>query len=606
MSATRVAAVALMLATAIGAFTAAKTSAQTVPDLLGILAEGSSYAEFGAPGLPTLPADYFGPGSDPFEGQVALAPGEPLDPTSAEGVIAVAWPAPPVWPADPPGTVNTVEIEIVGLSLKSAQPITVTYFGGTNQELWRVEVGLSVMPPPPGLCTATKTHENGGTYDAELIVQPRFVFERMSDGQIVELDTGLEGWAPLTVPTVVPCDWVHAPDPTLQLAAPSAGLFTSCVLEMAPGDPGSQCTTMCPAAEQFGPMKLELIPAELVPPPEPFSAVSGTEPDGSHIMFGDFDNPPIPADFFGPGSDPFTGDVTLRGEPLGPTTWGLFDDSDTLILRSNSPFDRCTGIPGPASWIDAEIVALNLRAIDPIIVTYNGGLSPEAWDMEMRLSPTGERDGVLAAIKTHDNGGVFDADFAFHPRFVFRRQYDGMEVILDADLVSGAQLFYSCPDGFWVHEAYPPLGLLAPSDGQFAAGVEETAPGDPASQAVRTLHLHTSWGGSTLAYRPTQLDLSAVETPVRGAQSLTASPNPFNPGTTLRFELGSAGPVQLRIFDVQGRLVRTVLREIRRAGRHEVVWNGVDDGNHGVASGVYVGVLETATGVTVTKLAVIK
>ena len=92
MSTARAAAVALMIVAAAGAFTADPAAAQTVPDLLGLLAEGSSYAEFGAPGLPALPADFFGPGSDPFEGHVALAPGAPLDPTSAEGVIAVSWP----------------------------------------------------------------------------------------------------------------------------------------------------------------------------------------------------------------------------------------------------------------------------------------------------------------------------------------------------------------------------------------------------------------------------------------------------------------------------------------------------------------------------------
>ncbi|MFO7654929.1 MAG: FlgD immunoglobulin-like domain containing protein [Candidatus Krumholzibacteriia bacterium] len=69
------------------------------------------------------------------------------------------------------------------------------------------------------------------------------------------------------------------------------------------------------------------------------------------------------------------------------------------------------------------------------------------------------------------------------------------------------------------------------------------------------------------------------------------APNPFNPSTTLRFGLRDAGPVQVRIFDERGRLVRTLVDETRTAGMHTVVWDGRDHGGRRVASGVYHGVL---------------
>ncbi|MBK7769588.1 MAG: FG-GAP repeat protein [bacterium] len=66
-------------------------------------------------------------------------------------------------------------------------------------------------------------------------------------------------------------------------------------------------------------------------------------------------------------------------------------------------------------------------------------------------------------------------------------------------------------------------------------------------------------------------------------------PNPFNPSTTIRFDLAGGGTVDLRVFDVRGRLVRTLAAgAIYVQGRHEIVWDGRDERGQAVASGVYV------------------
>jgi flagellar hook assembly protein FlgD len=65
------------------------------------------------------------------------------------------------------------------------------------------------------------------------------------------------------------------------------------------------------------------------------------------------------------------------------------------------------------------------------------------------------------------------------------------------------------------------------------------------------------------------------------------APNPFNPGTTIRFELPQDEQVSIRIFDVRGRVVRTLVQGRRPAGYNEVTWNGVDESGRRVASGVY-------------------
>lgn len=64
-------------------------------------------------------------------------------------------------------------------------------------------------------------------------------------------------------------------------------------------------------------------------------------------------------------------------------------------------------------------------------------------------------------------------------------------------------------------------------------------------------------------------------------------PNPFNPRTDLAFDLASAGPVSMRIYDVSGRLQRVLLDEALPAGRHTAAWDGRDDAGHTLASGIY-------------------
>ena len=66
------------------------------------------------------------------------------------------------------------------------------------------------------------------------------------------------------------------------------------------------------------------------------------------------------------------------------------------------------------------------------------------------------------------------------------------------------------------------------------------------------------------------------------------SPNPFNPSTTLRYELPRDARVRLAVYDVSGKLIRTlVAAEEVRAGAHQVVWDGRDESGRSAATGVY-------------------
>jgi flagellar hook assembly protein FlgD len=64
-------------------------------------------------------------------------------------------------------------------------------------------------------------------------------------------------------------------------------------------------------------------------------------------------------------------------------------------------------------------------------------------------------------------------------------------------------------------------------------------------------------------------------------------PNPFNPTTTIQYYLPQASEVTVRIFDVYGNLVKTLVNGRQSAGQKSAIWNGHNDIGQKVSSGVY-------------------
>jgi len=102
---------------------------------------------------------------------------------------------------------------------------------------------------------------------------------------------------------------------------------------------------------------------------------------------------------------------------------------------------------------------------------------------------------------------------------------------------------------------------------------------------------HLSVGLAEWTGDPTTLtgEPSGVRTELPGAVRLLGMPhpNPFNPRTSVSFDLPGDGRVWIGIFDVRGALVRTLTDEVYAAGIHSVVWNGENDSGHAQPSGVY-------------------
>jgi hypothetical protein len=64
-------------------------------------------------------------------------------------------------------------------------------------------------------------------------------------------------------------------------------------------------------------------------------------------------------------------------------------------------------------------------------------------------------------------------------------------------------------------------------------------------------------------------------------------PNPFNPETVIRYDLPKAGFVTIRVIDILGRTVKVLLNEVQKAGHRRITWDGKNESNKTVSSGIY-------------------
>ncbi|MBL8028302.1 MAG: T9SS type A sorting domain-containing protein [Fibrobacteres bacterium] len=87
---------------------------------------------------------------------------------------------------------------------------------------------------------------------------------------------------------------------------------------------------------------------------------------------------------------------------------------------------------------------------------------------------------------------------------------------------------------------------------------------------------------------------------------VSASPNPFNPSTSISFSLTNAGKVKCAILDAQGRLVRNLTNGNLSAGSHSLRWDGRNENGKAVPSNMYFAILTTPQGTTKTRLLLMK
>jgi flagellar hook assembly protein FlgD len=92
-----------------------------------------------------------------------------------------------------------------------------------------------------------------------------------------------------------------------------------------------------------------------------------------------------------------------------------------------------------------------------------------------------------------------------------------------------------------------------------------------------------------------------------GAIKLHAAyPNPFNPITTLRYDLPENGLVNIIIYDMLGRRVKSLINQTQDAGFKSVIWNATNDYGKPVSAGVYLYQIQAGEFVQTKKMVLLK
>jgi len=81
--------------------------------------------------------------------------------------------------------------------------------------------------------------------------------------------------------------------------------------------------------------------------------------------------------------------------------------------------------------------------------------------------------------------------------------------------------------------------------------------------------------------------VNSPEGPVAGERSLWNAPNPFTTSTTIHFQIPNRSQVRLRIYDMDGKLVRSLVDASYTAGQHSTAWDARNESGEQVATGYY-------------------
>jgi hypothetical protein len=255
-----------------------------------------------------------------------------------------------------------------------------------------------------------------------------------------------------------------------------------------------------------------------------------------------------------------------------------------------------------SSWVQRSFT-LNDHVADPSTLKLrfvasdegSGSLVEAAVDDLVIEASTAVADVAAPTVAvTRPSGGIFGNG-------------DVLDIAWDADDDVGvvhARVWLSLDDG----QTYDQLLAEGPLDG--AASWTVDVPADQSSYDARVrVEVLDGQERLTAAESPSftlEFNTTAADAPAAVLALAQNHPNPFNPQTVITFSLPRAQRASLRIYDLQGKLVRTLVVGEIAAGVHEVTWRGRDDRGGQVASGLYFYRLRSQDGDEVRKMTLLK
>jgi hypothetical protein len=126
----------------------------------------------------------------------------------------------------------------------------------------------------------------------------------------------------------------------------------------------------------------------------------------------------------------------------------------------------------------------------------------------------------------------------------------------------------------------------AASKGDLGLSLVFRSKGEIESSIIEITDAEVRDGGFGINSMPTPVSVQ-VETRPEVYSLADNYPNPFNPETTLKYQLPESADVMLEIYNMLGQVVRTLVNEQQSAGRYSIQWDARNDNGHSLSSGIY-------------------
>jgi len=281
-------------------------------------------------------------------------------------------------------------------------------------------------------------------------------------------------------------------------------------------------------------------------------------------------------------------DINILGGTYGVSTGGSGWESECDVGPTDD--NSRVGVPVPSGSVNFEdlmIFAMNYGVVAPRIVPFLA--EPSVGELALALSEVGRSgDVVTLALRLEGNLGEvkgLSTEFEFEGlEFVSAGLSDEMsapvaDVFFWSDATSGSAQ---------VDLAVLGTDVTIGGSGDVAIltfrVVDEAFAIDFASAVLRDA------ANDELTADLEGIDFEGVPVSFKLVQN---TPNPFNPVTTVGYHVPSESQVTIRVYDVTGRLVTTLVDGVVEPGRHSVAWNGTNVYGESVGSGVYFCTMET-------------
>jgi hypothetical protein len=303
-------------------------------------------------------------------------------------------------------------------------------------------------------------------------------------------------------------------------------------------------------------------------------------------------DPKTPSTSIGDGIVQFSYDVTDLSasyyQPEGGTYWNAHCDVGPTHNGSR------VGIPEPDDQVQFEdlmIFSMNYGVVAPRARLEPAVASSSRPVLELRVPPTPGSGTFTARLVLSGNRGVVKG---LHSRIVYDRSRLELEEVEKGALVQPEGIFFASvnrDDGVVVDAAQLGEDLAFAGSGEVAiltfrvrgmGGRVDLAEANLRDVVNRDLlDVKSEQVVQADPVAPSVVTLPSV-VEFRGAQ-----PNPFTGRTELTFALPQECGVMLRVYDISGRLVRTVADGVFAAGEHRLAWDGRADDGRQLGAGIY-------------------